>query len=139
MNLRSVLLSGLVAGVIILVSGVSLAHFVLGKEYVDKFVSRLPAEPGVGMMIEHTMLRLSFGLLAVFVYAGFRPRFGPGPKTALIVAGVLFLTTYVPMTLSLKSQGVLEGRNLLLATMWSVGEIAIATLVGARLYREIKR
>ena len=64
-RLRSVLLSGLVAGVIINISGIVLAHFVLGREYMDRFILQLPAAPSSMMFVRHLSLRFGFGLILV--------------------------------------------------------------------------
>ncbi len=135
-NWARVVLGGLVAGLIINVSGMLLAHFVLGQEYIEAFKSKMPPESQTIMFVKHVTLRFWFGLLAVFIYAGFRPRFGPGPRTAIIAGGTVFLAAGIVMLLSLNNLGLLTGPRLWIAGAWTLGEAVIATLVGAMLYRE---
>jgi len=130
------LLGGLLAGLIILISGLVLAHLVLGPVYVTAFLSHMPYGASAWTLVAHTGLRLLLGLVAVFIYVGFRPRFGPGPRTALIAAATLFLSVYLPMAFLLYDFGILSGWRLAVAWPWGLAEIACATLAGAWLYRE---
>lgn len=77
-----------------------------------------------------------FGLLAVFLYAACRPRFGPGPWTAVIAGATVFLTVGVVILLTLNDLGLLTGRRLWIAAGWTLAESIIAALAGAWLYRE---
>lgn len=135
-NWFRVVLGGLVAGLIINVSGMLLAHFVLGREYVEAFKAKMPPQSDMHMLVKHMGLRFWFGLMAVFIYAGFRPRFGPGPRTAIIAAGTVFLAAGLVMVISLNDLGLLTGRRLWIAATWSLAEIVIGTLIGAWIYQE---
>lgn len=135
-NWARVVLGGLVAGLIINVSGFAFAHFVLGPEYIEAFKAKMPPQSDLSMFVTHLGLRFWFGLLAVFVYAGFRPRFGPGPRTAVLAAGTVFLSAGLVMLLSLSDLELLTGRRLWIAASWTLAELVIATLVGSWLYLE---
>jgi hypothetical protein len=101
MNPRRILLAGTTAGMFMLASGVALGHGVLGPAYIRAFASHRVHPPGAGTVVENTLLRLGFGFLAAFLYAAMRPRFGPGPRTALVAGFTLWLAAYVPATLAL--------------------------------------
>jgi hypothetical protein len=83
-------------------------------------------------------LRLGLGLIGVFLYAAIRPRYGPGPRTALIAALVLWLAAFVPMLVHLAQGGILTGSRMLVVLPWSAGEVCLACLAGAWVYREQK-
>jgi len=136
LNWIRVVLGGLVAGLLINVSGFLLGHFVLGRQYVEAFKSKMAPQSDLHMFVKHVGLRFWLGLLAMFIYAGFRPRFGPGPLTAIVAAGTVFFAAGLVMTLSLSDLGLLSGRRLWIAAAWSLAEIIIATLIGAWIYRE---
>jgi len=72
----------------------------------------------------------------VFIYVGFRPRFGPGPGTSIIAAVVVFLTAGLVMLLTTNDLGLLTGRKLWLTAAWALAEVIVATLIGAWIYRE---
>ena len=133
---KSLAVSGCAAGLVILVGGFSLAHFVLGPEYVDRFKAALPGGLQPTTAVSHLVLRLLWGFLGVFLYVGFRPRFGPGPATAFIAAAVLWLAAYLPATLSLHQFGILTGWRLAVTVPWTLGEAALACLIGAWPYKE---
>lgn len=75
------------------------------------------------------------GILTVWAYAAIRPRFGPGPRTALTAAFAIWLAAHVAYA-SYAFMGLYPW-SLILAS--SVGGL-VAALVGgyveARLYRE---
>jgi len=50
-------MGGLVAGLLINVSGITLAHFVLGPGYIKTFVQHLPGPPGAGLFARHLVPR----------------------------------------------------------------------------------
>jgi hypothetical protein len=45
------------------------------------------------VMLKYVLIDFAFGLVAVWVYAAMRPRFGPGPRTAAIAAVTLWVAT----------------------------------------------
>lgn len=135
-NWARVVLGGLAAGLIINVSGILLAHFALGPEYVEAFKAKMPPQPMPLMFAKHVGLRLWFGVLAVFIYAGFRPRFGPGPLAAVLAGLSVFLAAGLVLLLSLNDLGLLTGRRFWIAAAWTLAETVVATLAGAWLYRE---
>ena len=135
-NWIRVLIGGLVAGLIINISGITLAHAVFGEEYVHALSAKMVKRPLWQVMAQHLGMRFWFGIVGVFLYAAMRPRFGPGPRTAVITAVTLMLSVGYVMTNSLYSLGVLHGRNLLVGVAWTTCEFIIAMLVGAWIYRE---
>jgi hypothetical protein len=82
------------------------------------------------------LIALLMGLALVFFYAAVRPRFGPGPETALIVAFALWLGLYVP---SLIGYDMIKIYSRTMLYQWGlVGllEMTVASVIGAWIYRE---
>ena len=117
-------------------SGIALAHFVLGPQYVEAFRAKMAPTSDVGIVIEHVGLRIWFGILCVFVYAGFRPRLGRGPRTAVIAGATVFLGAGLVSVVTLNNLGLLTGRRLWAASGWTLVETTLAEIVGAWIYRE---
>jgi len=109
--------------------------------YMDDMQASLTA---LGLSIEmdarmwaiSVLVSLISGLVLIFFYAAARPRFGPGPKTAMIVACAFWLGGYLVSLIGLYMIGMYEVG---LLTTWAVVglvEMNIAALVGGWIYRE---
>jgi hypothetical protein len=118
------------------VSGSILAHNVLGPEYVAAMRARMLEAPLALTIAINVGLRLGLGLVGVFLYAAIRPRYGPGPRTALIAAAVLWLSGFAPMLIHLARSGILTANRLVVVLPWSAAEVCVACLAGAWVYRE---
>ena len=135
-NTRRLMLASLVAGILDnVLDGVISAFFLSGD--VKEILTRLN--------IDEAALRSSawiiilgdflYGFLLVFTYVAMRPRFRPGPKTAVISAlsiwSVMAITLSFLLVLQLYSMsGFL--RNALLYLLASI----IVSIVGAAIYKE---
>jgi hypothetical protein len=76
-----------------------------------------------------------WGLLLVFTYAAIRPRFGAGPKTAVISGTMLWLAFAISAILML-ALGLHTAQSFTKsATLYLVSAI-VSSLVGAALYKE---
>ena len=74
----------------------------------------------------------ALGVATVWLYAAIRPRFGPGPKTAIWAGLVVWALSYVfPAILGGESIGIV-----VVAIAWTGVEMIIASSVGGYLYHE---
>jgi hypothetical protein len=82
------------------------------------------------------LVSLVSGLVLVFFYAAARPRFGPGPRTAVIVAVALWLGGYFLSLIGYSMIGLYP--NSMIATWGAIGlvEMILASILGAWIYRE---
>lgn len=96
----------------------------------------LSVELGTGGWILSVAVTLLVGLTLVFFYAAARPRFGPGPGTAVLVAVALWIGGYVVSLLGYAMLGLFPGG--LLVTWGALGlvEMVAAALLGGWIYRE---
>ncbi len=135
-NVGRWLAGGIVAGVIVwLLEGVG------AMLYMDDMEAALQAhdlamELSVGVMLLTVVVSLLVGLTLVFFYAAARPRFGPGAKTAVIVAVALWFSG---LLINLIGYGMIGLYPMGMLTIWGVQglvEMVVASLVGGWIYRE---
>jgi len=135
-NTRGLIVGGLVAGLIINISEYVLNEPVLGADMMAAMTAHnLPPIGGSAIAVFVT-LSFALGLLLVWLYAAVRPRFGPGPKTAVIAAVVVWFLAYFWSTVGFGMLGVFPARLLLIGLVWGLVELIVAALVGGRLYSE---
>jgi hypothetical protein len=83
------------------------------------------------------ILGLVTGLVAVWIYAGIRPRFGAGPKTALYAGLAVWLVGCLVPNLGFMFIPHLFSHHLAVyTTAGNLIEVLAGTLVGAALYKE---
>ena len=131
-----VLLGGLLSGLIINLGEFLLNEPILGERWKEAMESLNRPEPGGSAMLVFVVAGFLLGIAAVWVYAAIRPRFGPGPKTAIYAGLVVWFFCYFYVSLTLLPMGFFPTGLLLIGTVWGLFEIPIATLAGAWLYRE---
>lgn len=82
------------------------------------------------------VMSLITGLALVFFYAAARPRFGPGPKTAAIVAVGLWASGVLLSLLGYYMIGMYPTQMLVTWGVVGLVEMIIAGMVGGWVYRE---
>jgi len=135
-NTKGVVIAGLLAGLIINISESILNIPVLGAPMEAAMNARnLPPIGGsaIGVFIVGGFL---LGVILVWLYAAVRPRLGPGPKTAIVSAVVVwFLANFWP-TLGMGLMGFFPTKLLAISVVWGLGELILAALAGGWLYKE---
>lgn len=96
----------------------------------------LTMEMTPGFWVLTVVVSLLVGLTLVFFYAGVRPRFGPGPKTAVLVAVVMWIGGYFVSLLGYGMMGLFPGDLLMLWGVIALVEMILAALLGGWIYRE---
>jgi hypothetical protein len=134
-NATRVILGGLLAGLIINLSEFVLNSYVIADE-MTALTQRLNL-PAVGTNQIAIFLQLTFvlGIIMIFMYAGLRPRFGAGAKTAVIAAVTLWLVGMFPATVD-TIMGVTTANLLVVVAIWSLVEMIVAGIAGAWVYKE---
>ncbi|MGH7477570.1 MAG: hypothetical protein ACRELD_14985 [Longimicrobiales bacterium] len=136
-NTRGVLLGGLLAGLII-----NIGEFILnGALLADEFAAAMQAlgvtmPEGGATMAVWIIMGFALGILAVWVHAAIRPRFGPGPSTAIIAGLTVFVLAYAYPTVGMLNLGLFPASLSYIGLVWGFFEIPLATLAGAALYKE---
>lgn len=135
-NCSRLILGGLVAGVILNIGEFLLNGVVLAKQMQEAFERFRVPQPGTTFMIVATVLTLLLGLVLIWLYALIRPRMGPGPKTAIVAAVILWFAICVYTGIINTLIWDISFNLLLIGLVWCFFEYAIAAMVGAWLYRE---
>jgi len=135
-NGKGVIVGGLVAGLIINIGETILNIPVLGEQMDAAMKAlNLPAVGG-GPISVFIVGAFILGLLLVWLYAAIRPRFGAGPKTAIIAALAFWFLAYFWPSLGRGLMGLMPMKLVTIATIWGLVEIVIAALAGAAIYKE---
>ena len=137
-NVTRVLAAGLLAGVVLNV-GDFLIHGVILAADMDLLRQRLNLNPavfaGTAAMMTWLIVDLLLGLLIVWTYAAIRPRFGPGPVTA-VAAGLVSFVAVTLVTFGYTQMGIFAIASFVKVTLlWAVNIIA-ASLAGGWAYQE---
>jgi hypothetical protein len=135
-NVGRVIVGGLVAGLVINIAETILNLVVVAQAMEDALRARnLPPVGGsaIGGFVLETFL---VGIVTVWLYAAIRPRFGPGAGTALIAGAVVWFFAYLHQSFALVQMGVFPAKVMVVGTVWGLGEIVVASIAGAWVYRE---
>ena len=134
-NTGRVILGGLVAGVV--------------ANAVDYGINKLMATEGQEMVqrlnlrqdiVENSMwtwiaVDFIYGMVLVFTYAAMRPRFGPGPKTA-VIAGMTFWIAFTAVFAGLTAMGIYTQQAFIKNSALAIASTLLPVLAGAAVYKE---
>ena len=134
-NWTRVLLGGLLAGVIINAFEFVTNGVVLASQW-EAAMKALGRSMSGSALMAFTILGFLTGITAVLLYARARPSFGPGAKTAVLTAFVLWIVGYALPSFSFNAMGLLPKRLLLISTIVGLLEVILASVAGAWLYKE---
>jgi hypothetical protein len=134
-NVVRVILGGLLAGLIINISEYILNIYVIAEESAA-IMERLGLPPiGTNQIVVFLLMTFVLGILMIFLYAGLRPRFGAGPKTAIIAAVVIWLV-FMFGAVGDVIIGLAPANLVAITAIWSLVETIVAAVAGAWLYKE---
>jgi len=135
-DMTRVLLGGVVAGIVTFVlEGIS-GTFYMERMYEALSAHNITTEMSASAMLPPVLVSLLGGSVLIFLYAAARPRFGAGPKTAVIVAVAMWLGGYLLSLIGYAMMGLFPA---LLLVHWGITgliEMILAALAGAWLYKE---
>jgi hypothetical protein len=135
-NWSRVTLGGIVAGLVMNVSQFILTVPVLGTQMQAELRKRTLPPMGGRAMTFYIIMDFIVGILTVWLYAAIRPRYGPGPKTAIYAGLAVWFLAYLRSRLGLVALGVFSTGLMAFAVLWAFVEMILASLAGAWLYRE---
>jgi hypothetical protein len=137
-NLGRVMLGGVAAGVVANVVDFATSTVFL-EDDLARMAQRLNLNRAVlasaSVAITWVVVDFIYGLLLVWTYASMRPRFGPGPGTA-VKAGILLWAAVSIVLYGFSSMGVITPDTYLKSTFFALVSSIAAALTGGYLYKE---
>ena len=135
-SIKRVLLGGLLAGLVICLGEYIVGWLILGEQWAEVLEEAGTGEFGAVQIASLAIIALLYGVALIWIYAAIRPRFGPGPKTAIIAGLTMWFVAYFLVCAYVIVIGVYPTGLLIAAVVWGLFELPIAALAGAWLYQE---
>lgn len=134
-NTGRVVLGGLLAGLIINIGEAILNLPILGATYQAALAEKGLEESATGMLA-WPLYAFAMGILGVWLYAAIRPRFGPGPRTAVYAGLALWLAAWGTFLVGNMALPIFPPSMMAIGLVWGLVEMPLATVAGAWVYRE---
>ena len=99
-------------------------------------ISALGKQMGEGQLLKFAVWGFLVGIFAVWLYAGIRPRYGAGLKTALCAGLAVWCLGYLLADVTPLALKLFPIRLTVIGLTVGLVEVSVATLAGAWLYRE---
>lgn len=135
-NLGRVILGGLLAGLVINISEFVLNTVVIGAQMNEVLSARNLPPVGNSAIATFILFGFLLGIVTIWLYAAIRPRYGAGPRSAIMAGLIVFFLAYLYSNAGLAVLGFLPVNMLLIILAWGLVEILIAAVAGAWLYQE---
>jgi hypothetical protein len=141
MNWTRILLGGVVSALVMVLVRSTVLVFSAKKwrAAVQEAGGAAAASQGPGDVARGVLFMLAYGVFSVWLYAAIRPRFGSGPKTAVIAGFAVGLIGIALPSIGFASMGVLPASlSELFYVTAGLGLVyaTLGTLAGAWLYKE---
>ena len=135
-NISRVVVGGLLAGLVINI-GEFLFNAVLFAEEMDAASKKLGIEPpGDSAILVFVAMAFVMGIVAVWLYAAIRPRFGAGPGTAVLAGLIVWFLSPGLATVQFLVMGMFPAKLLAFGLLWTLVEMPLAAVTGAWIYKE---
>jgi len=136
-NVGRVILGGIVAGIVMDLLGYLVDGLMLAQNWSDDMILIGKSEFSTTQLIEFNLLGIVSGLIAIWIYAAIRPRFGAGVKTAIFAGiAVWIVGVLVPNASFMYVAGLFSKHLTLYTTLGGLVEVVAGTIAGAALYQE---
>jgi len=134
-NLKGVIIGGLVAGLILNVVDYIFWGVLFAKDFQAALeaIGRPPADSLIPLFV---VLDFVYGITLVYLYAAIRPRFDPGPRTAVYAGLIMWVIAGLLHAIGEGPLGFFPMRLYLLGTVVGLVLIPVAAVAGARFYAE---
>jgi hypothetical protein len=136
MNYARILIGGLVCGLVLNIGEFVLNGVLLAKQMEEFFRKCGMTPPDSKGLVILFIITFLLGIFIVYFYAAIRPRYGPGPKTAICAGLLAWFCVYFYNNAVALALGFIPVNLFVIAVAWGVAEYILAALAGAWLYRE---
>lgn len=139
-NFKRVVLGGLLAGIVFIIvefifEGLIQAIFKFNERDLAIQTFENITRSGVRYHIVNFSYFIVFLIFAIWIYAAIRPRFGSGPKTAIVTSGIFLFITFL-LFANFVNLGIFPLKMGLLSFVFNLVELPSAILAGASIYKE---
>ena len=134
-NVKGVLLGGIVTGIVLNVYDF-LMYGVLLKADFEAALQAIGKTMDPSAIYLFVVVDFLFGIWAVWLYAAIRPRFGPGPRTALIAGLFMWLGFGVLHAVSEAPMGIFPTAMMIKGVGTALVAWPLAIAAGAKFYTE---
>jgi hypothetical protein len=131
-----VVLGGLLAGLVLNIGEYVLNEIVLRQQWIAAMAALGLGEPGPGQITWFIVLTFLLGIVLIWLYAAIRPRFGAGVKTAIIAGLAVWAIVWLLANVFSAASGYYPAQLAVIAMIWGIVEVSVASVAGAWLYRE---
>ena len=135
-NMKMVILGGLIAGVVINIGEFILNGVILMEDWENWSKSMNQPAMESDKMVWYVILGFVMGIAMVWLHAAIRPRFGADIKTAVIAGIFGWIAIWVIGFGSSLIEGLYPTNVVVISIIWGLFEAPIATVAGAYLYKE---
>jgi len=137
-NLKKIIVNGLIAGIIIVISALTMVP-VVGNEMDLVLASRgLPPLSSLDMAF-FCCVSLIFGIFVIFQYAVLKPHFNSRLKAAVVAAFIVWtLSSLIPI-LSNVVYGFMPLKLSIIGLIWAFFELLLAVIIVSKLYDRKKK
>ncbi len=135
-NITRVLLGGWLAGLVICLGEYISGWLIFGEQWAEVLAETGTGEFGGGQIAAFAIVGLLYGIALIWIYAAIRPRFGRGPKTAVVAGLTMWVVAWLLVSAYVIAIGMYPASLFIAATVWGLFELPIAAVAGAWLYQE---
>lgn len=135
-NVQRVILGGLVAGVVLNIVDFVLYGVILKDDMAAAMLALGKPPMPDSAIVWYVLLDFAYGTFLVWLYAAIRPRFGPGPGTAVkaglavwVLLGLLHMVGEAPM-------GIMPQNLMMIMAAVMLVQYPLAAVAGAKVYTE---
>ena len=137
-NVKGVFISGIVAGIIISISAITMVP-VVGNEMDIVLANRGLPPLSNAAMAYFCFISFIFGIALMSLYVILKPRFDSKIKTAIIASVTIWILAYLINNISLTVYGFMPIRLAIIGSIWGLMELLLASIISLRLYKEAKK
>jgi len=88
-------------------------------------------------MVFFSLVSIILGIFLVFLYSILKLQIRSKIKTAIISALIIWFIAYFLSNVSLVAYGFMPVKLVVIGTVWGLGELLLAGIVGSTLYKEV--
>lgn len=134
-NLKSVIYSGFVTGIVIIISGLGMIPLI-GNQMNDVLKNRCLPPLSNGAMSYFASMSILLGVFIMWAYAFIQPHYKAKLKVAIIISIIIWFLTYFWSNAALVAYGFMPLKLAAIGTVWGLLELILAGIIGSKLYKE---